>query len=330
MTGEDTDRHTKRQNKVREKTKKELAAEMEYVRKNGVTRVKLKMKVLFSGESYLGGRIEEPTSTIDDCIISINLENSLMSDAQLYDLNPLTIKIDKLSNMPDKPVGFSDLRQHCLPVYCSYNFMNYPLHKTEDIAQEKNIFYNDMNVFLAGLLNKQELHEFLHSAPFEIEIHDRDRRPVTKEGLKACLFGNDEIDEHISNVSTVAAKQTVYNPFAIKSKNWDPFGVARLHLYDLVMGKRLLEFFVPILPCTAPDVLGRNAVKNSSNTKRLDNEDAPMQAGAFLDFNSHLNVTITTAKPLFALNHNKNFVFNEVIAIFQLTTTKQIKYSKQF
>lgn len=66
------------------------------------------------------------------------------------------------------------------------------------------------------------------------------------------------------------------------------------------MDKKLIEFFVPVLPCTAPDVLGRNAIKNSSqNSKKLDSDNSPMQAGAFLDFNTHLNVKITTAKPVF-------------------------------
>ena len=45
----DSARQFKKQSKIREKTKKELAAEMEYVKKNGCARIKLKMKVLFSG-----------------------------------------------------------------------------------------------------------------------------------------------------------------------------------------------------------------------------------------------------------------------------------------
>ena len=113
-----------------------------------------------------------------------------MSDEQLYELNPLTIKIEKITNMPDKPVSFEELAGNCQPVYCSYNFFQQSLYKTEGIQHEKNLYYHDVNVFLLGLLKRDELHEFLHSSPFEIEIHDRDRKPVNKESLKACLFGN--------------------------------------------------------------------------------------------------------------------------------------------
>lgn len=247
----------------------------------------------------LGARLVDPITTVDDCIISINLENSLMSEEQLYQLNPLTIKIEKVTNMPDKPIPMSDLKEHCLPVYCSYNFFQNPEYRSHSLMQEKHLFFYDVNVFLVGLMNSQELHEFLHSTPFEIEVHDRDRKPVTKETLKACLFGNDVNDENIGNTSLAAVKRTVHNPFDSKLKNWDPFGVARLNLYDLVIGERLLEFFVPVLPCTAPDLLGRNMNKSSQSSRKIDTENAPLQPGSFLDFNTHLNVKITTAKSVF-------------------------------
>lgn len=51
---ESSRKSNRHQSKLREKTKKELAAEQEFVKKNGVARIKLKMKILFSGESYLG------------------------------------------------------------------------------------------------------------------------------------------------------------------------------------------------------------------------------------------------------------------------------------
>lgn len=290
----------KRQSKIKEKSKKEIAAEMEYVKKNGTAQVKLKMKVLFSGESYLGARISEPISTVEDCIISINLENSLMSENQLYDLNPLTIKIEKLTNMPQKPVNFPELKERCFPVYCSYSFFQQPLYRTEGILHEKNIFYHDVNVFLLGLLNKEELHQFLHGSPFEIEVHDRDRRAKAKETMKPCIFGNDINDENISNVLSSTGKTTsVHNPYDKRITNWDPYGIARLDLYDLVMDKKLIEFFVPVLPCPIPDILGRNSIKNGNSMKKLDGDSQPMKAGAFLDSNTHLSVQIKAAKPVF-------------------------------
>lgn len=288
--------------KVNMKTKREIAAELEFIKKNGVARVKLKMKVLFAGHKYLASRLNETTSTIEDCIVSINLENSLMSEQQLVDLNPLSITLEKITSMPNEPVKFSELKEKCEQVYCSYSFFKQPIYKTPGLGHEENLFYNDINVYLTGLLNREELNEFFSGVPFEIEVHDRNRKPVEKESQRACLFGNDVLDENISNVNSIAAKQTLHNPFETKQKCWDPFGVARLNLYDFVLGKKLIEYFVPVLPCAAPDALGRNANKSSSNTKSLGDEDVPMQAGCFLDSNTHMNVKISVARSLFDPN----------------------------
>ena len=294
-------KHQRSFNKPKEKSKRELAAELDFIKKNGNTRVKLRMKILFAGNSYLMTRLADALPTIEDCFINVTLENNLMSEHQLYDLNPITIKIEKASNMPDKPIGFVALKEKGEKVYCKYNFFKQPLYKTSELVQEKNIYFNDINVYLAGLLNKEELHEFLHQTPFEIEIHDRDRKIIVDQPLRPCLFGNDATDSQISSVSSVANKHTIHNPFETRTKHWDPYGVAKLNLYELVLGKKLIEYFVPILPCMAPDVLGRNSMnKNaSSNTKVLGYDDTPLQTGNFLDANTHINIKISVAKPLF-------------------------------
>ena len=294
-------KNTRSISKPKEKSKKELAAEQDFIRKNGNTRVKLKMKILFAGDHYLMTRLEETLPTIDDCFLNITLENSLMSEQQLYDLNPMTIKIEKVSNMPDKPISFKSLKEKCEKVYCKYNFFQQTLYKTNEIIQEQNLYFNDTNVYLAGLLNKEELHEFLHQTPFEIEIHDRDRKLISDQPLRPCLFGNDASDNQISSVNSVSVKHTIHNPFETRAKHWDPYGVAKLNLYELVLGKNLVEFYVPILPCTAPDVLGRNSMnKNgSSNTKILGYDDLPLQPGSFLDANTHMIIKVSVAKPLF-------------------------------
>ena len=288
-----------RKNKPREKTKKELATEMEYVKKNGTARIKLKMKILFTGCSFIVSRLESTVPAVEDFLVSVNVQNSLMSDQQLSDLNPISIKLEKICEMPDDPISYTELREKCYPTYCAYSLFNHPTHQTEGLLQEKNIYLNDTNVYLAGLIERQQLLEFLHSTPFEIEVHDRNRKPVQRVAQKACLFGNDPVDDSISKVNSVASKHTIHNPFETRSKFWDPFGVAKLDLHEIALGKKLLEFYVPVLPCAAPDVLGKNSNKKSSNTKQIGNEDTPMQAGAFLESNTYLYAKITLAKPLF-------------------------------
>lgn len=286
----------------KEKSKKESAFEQEFIRKNGIKRIKLRTKVLFSGNNYFMERLDQPIDSLDDCLVSIDVENALMSEQQLYDLNPLTIKIQKITNMPDKPLSYEQLRDQCEKAYCCYSFFKNSIHKSPSLSQEKDLFFNDIDVYLTGQFNRDELNEYLHQAPFEIEIHDRDRKVKKSNGIRPCLFGSDAVDDFISNVNSISSKHTLHNPFEIKDRSWDPYGVAKLNLYELFLGKKLLEFFVPVLPCKAPDVLGRNPVKHSSNTKVIGEEDCPLSPGNFLDSNTHLYVKITTAKPLF---HNK-------------------------
>jgi hypothetical protein len=291
---------TKTPRQKREKTRRELAAEQDFIRKNGINRIKFKMRILFSGCNYYMSRLEQPMLTLDDCLVNISLENSLMSEQQLYDLNPLTIKIEKLSDMPDKPLDLDTLRDKCEKVYCSYSFFKQPVYKTCQVVHDRIVHFDDINVYLAGLFDKDELSEFLHSSLFEIEIHDRDRKQEKEQAIKPCIFGLDAGDDQISNVNSIASKRTLYNPFDSKNKHWNSYGTARLNLHEFVMGKKLVEFFIPILPCSAPDVFGRNATKVSSNTKVLnDDEQRPLPAGSYLEANTHLNVRISVAKPIF-------------------------------
>ena len=310
------------------KTKKESIAQQEYLKKNGVVQIRLKMKELFAdAQTSLFGRIDEPLNNIHDCLYSVTLMSPLMSERQLYELNPLTIKLEKLTDMPNHPHSYAELRDKCERAYCSYDFFQQAHYKSKPSPQEKNIYVNDTNVYLAGLFNKEELNEYLQSSLFEIRVHDRNRRSSDEPATEASLFGNSADDAHISNVNSVAAKHTLHNPFETRKRQWDPYGMARINLYDLVLGKRLVEFFVPVLPCHAPDALGRSTANFNSkasassssaaalastntltthttthtvtvNTKRIGSEDVPMTSGAFLESNTHLSVKIASAKPL--------------------------------
>jgi hypothetical protein len=177
-------------------------------------------------------------------------------------------------------------------------------------VQESHIYFDDINVYLAGLLSKPELHEFIHASLFHVEVHDRDRKSAAERAtlhpqatIKPCLFGNDADDEQISNANSIASKHTLHNPFESKAKRWDNYGVAKLDLHELALGKKMLEYFVNVLPCSAPDVLGKNTPPNSknSNAKLLSTseDDKPIASGAYLDSNTNLCVRISVAKPLF-------------------------------
>lgn len=313
----------------REKTRREILAEQDFIRRNGIGRIVCRMKTLFSGRRHLVERLKENSmpTTLDDCLVSINLSNSLMSEQQIHELNPLTICVEKIRELPSRPVDFDTLRHLCSDVYCSYKFFGQPVYKTCAVAHDPDIYPNDVNVYLAGLLPKPDLHEFMHASLFEIQVHDRDRKPVapkpevTKGGnkskaslitsvsyshLKPCLFGNDPtIDERISNVNSIASKHTQHNPFERNEKRWDNYGVARIDLHELALGKRMVEFYVPVLPSSAPDVLAKHTPNQKLAYQKLmssDEENSPVPCGAYLESNTHLCVRIEVARPLFDEN----------------------------
>lgn len=154
-------------------TRREMAAERESITKNGKRRLRIRTRMLFAGLKTVMDRLENQIeNTLSDCFVALDLENDFMSDEQLYDLNPLCIKLDKCVNMPDKPVDYDDLRRKCGPAFCSYKFFDQASFTSVKLSQEKNLYFNDMNVFLVGLMNKHDLKEYFYRS-FEIQVHDR-------------------------------------------------------------------------------------------------------------------------------------------------------------
>lgn len=60
----------------------------------------------------------------------------------------------------------------------------------------------------------------------------------------------------ICNFFYLPGRRTLHNPFKDKSKIWDPYGVARVDLSDLLLGQRYLHIKVPVHSCPPPDLLG--------------------------------------------------------------------------
>lgn len=117
----------------------------------------------------------------------------------------------------------------CAPVYCQYKFLNSNMHRTNYHKHATNIHFEDTNVVLTGLMNQEELREFLSGPPLEIEVHDRDR----KGPEPAETFGP---DSHLEP-----------KPTGISS-----FGIAHLSLCGLLNSQTRMEVRLPITCCPPP------------------------------------------------------------------------------
>ena len=60
-------------------------------------------------------------------------------------------------------------------------------------------------------------------------------------------------------------RRTEHNPFTKKEKPWDPYGVARLDMSDLLLGERIIELSLPIRSCKIPDVIDGRGSGNHSD-----------------------------------------------------------------
>ena len=56
--------------------------------------------------------------------------------------------------------------------------------------------------------------------------------------LKSCVF---------------PGRRTTHNPFKDKDKAWDPYGIAKLDLSELLLGQRYLYISIPVHNCSSPD-----------------------------------------------------------------------------
>lgn len=140
-----------------------------------------------------------------------------------------------------------------------------------------------------------ELQRYLRGPPLEIEVHDRDR--IMEDNTKmACLFGEDQADKKVGEVSLPACKSTIYNSFT-ESKVWHPHGVAKVSLTDLLLGKKFLAISAPIHSCSVPNTGAFNKEdKNEKITESVDTSLLPM--GHYLQSDSLLKVRVEIAVPL--------------------------------
>nr|KAI8733024.1 hypothetical protein BgiMline_028969 [Biomphalaria glabrata] len=273
----------------------------ENIKKNGICMIPLRLALLFGECKYVTSRLDAPVAGIEDIFLGVSVNAPLLSDVLKENLNPMMIRIDNATHLPDTPLSYTQLSEKCLPVYCKYQFLDQPEHITPGKEHKKNIYWEETNVVLLGDIDSGLLMEYLNGPGLEIEVHDRDRKPET-ENLQPKLFGDDLEDQKIANVGTVESRRTLYNPFEGRDKPWDPYGVARVNLSELLLGHKYLKLKVPILNCPIPDILGKDKSQNGKLigvAGAVDGPvDAPIQAGHYMDHMSMLNVNIQLAHPV--------------------------------
>lgn len=173
-----------------------------------------------------------------------------------------------------------------MPVYCQYKFHNLSTHRTNYHKHGTNIYIRDVNVILTGLMNPEELKEFLSGPPMEIEVHDRDRK-LEETPKTPAVFGT-RSEDILCGASLLKQKARVVNSH----------GIARLNLSELLLGRKSLQMHLPIKCCPLPLLL--DTEQSAWNRKTTDTAASrqPMPQGRYFDANSQLKVKVEIAFPL--------------------------------
>ncbi|XP_048243138.1 uncharacterized protein LOC124146111 isoform X2 [Haliotis rufescens] len=293
-----------RESTVKKRSKKAEAAvaeAAENIKKFGICVVPIRMSLLFAGMKSLTGRLQKAVPGIEDVFISVALDSALMTDKQKADLNPMIIKIQSATNLPETPMSYQELQTRCKPVYCKYQFFKQPVHVTLGKEHARNIYWDDISVALLGTMEQSELREYLNGPALEIQVHDRDRKEENVK-LKPTLFGDDLEDEKISSVGTVTSRRTLHNPFQGRNKPWDPSGLAQVDLSELLLGHRYLHLKLPIQNAAIPDMLGSETRPDGrviGIAGAVDGPvDRPLSTGHYQNASATLKVKIELAFPL--------------------------------
>ncbi|XP_040974549.1 uncharacterized protein KIAA1257 homolog isoform X6 [Aquila chrysaetos chrysaetos] len=172
--------------------------------KYGIASLQLDVMPLLSGEKSVISRLAENNAKILDAYMTFTVETPLLSERQRHELNPLIIRINSATCLPNTPVPIEVLQRLCVPTYCKYKFHNFPPHQTHGQVHGTHVYFKDVNVLLTGTMKPGELQRCLRGPPLEIEVHDRDRN-MENNTKKPCLFGEDDADEKVE-ITEINAK----------------------------------------------------------------------------------------------------------------------------
>ncbi|XP_075995967.1 uncharacterized protein cfap92 [Genypterus blacodes] len=254
------------------------AEDLKNMKRNNTASVEISVTPLLAGDMLLTECFSVWSSGIHQLICGVALDKPFISDQLKAELNPLVITILSASSMPSSPVPFHVLEENCLPVFCQYKLLDLKKHTTKYQRHGATVRFNDKNVVLVGLMSSVDLLELLTGPPLEIEVHDRDRKLANPRKTPA------QFEEQSGPCS-------VRRRFKRKTNACNSYGVARINLSELLLGKRRLQLDLQIKRSPPPQNLNRKRRKAACGAST-----DSMPQGHYFD--SNLKVRIEISRPL--------------------------------
>ena len=88
-----------------------MAALAASVRAQGIASISVQLSMLFAGLNSVTSRLGGPVSGIEDIMVTVSLDKPLLSEEQNKDLNPMVMKLCSVSDLPNKPLSYSELQE---------------------------------------------------------------------------------------------------------------------------------------------------------------------------------------------------------------------------
>lgn len=92
-------------------SKKEIAMAAAHTRIHGTATLCVKMYKFFSGIKSDTTKLGKPAGNIEELLLSVSLDNDLLSEIQKRDLNPMVLRVSSASDLPNKPLSYMELRE---------------------------------------------------------------------------------------------------------------------------------------------------------------------------------------------------------------------------
>ena len=92
-------------------SKKDLALAAAHTRTHGTAALSVKMCTFFSGAKSTTTKLGKSVGTIEELLLSVSLDNDLLSGIQKRVLNPMVIRVSSATELPCKPMTYMQLRE---------------------------------------------------------------------------------------------------------------------------------------------------------------------------------------------------------------------------
>jgi hypothetical protein len=263
-------------------------------------KVNMSLTDLFAGDQQVVYLLEDASTIglhkIKQMRITVKCDRKLLSDPYARVLNPLVITFQQARMLPSTPVAFTELDEKCNRSTIEFRaFQGAPCRLVADSKKHGvTQTWNQKHVVLTEQFSFEEMVRFLNSS-IPIEVHDRDR--LGPKGLPSTALFEAGKAEDFNDYWNAVGKSKGTNVLKDVTDRWDPCGVARLDLRDLLSGVRIMEYELPIL-----------AGPRISELKNPDALIGAMHAGHYVETGANLTVGVSLYRPVTSVQTRMSFV----------------------